>query len=280
MPELPEVETVRRVLHKHLPGHQIRAVQIERPKMLRGQSKTTFIRSLINQKIVKVERRAKYLIIRLQTGSLLIHLGMSGQVFTSGGKKPAVAAGSVLPDKHTHLRMRLDKDFLLYGRDPRMFGRYQYLSPEAEKDFFFGMGPEPLGKHFTPEYLFGILKLRRSSLKALLLNQKVIAGLGNIYTDEALFQARLSPFLAGENLTRAQTLRLHTAIRTILKKAICARGTSISDYLDPRHKKGTFQQQLRVYGQEGNACPACRTLIRKTVLAKRGTHWCPRCQVS
>ncbi len=278
MPELPEVETIRLILEKYLPGHRIEAIHLKRPKMLRGQSQRLFRAGLKQHEIKSADRRGKFLLIRLDEGALLIHLGMTGQVFylTSGLSGPENLPR--LPDKHTHLILELNDDARLYFRDIRMFGRFAYLGEDDEKALFKKLGPEPLSAQFTAAKLHLSFKNRTASIKALLLNQTLVAGLGNIYADEALFRAGILPKIPAGKLTFEQTKKLHRSIRKVLKEAVYRGGTSISDYVDPRHRKGTFQLLLGVYGREGKPCLKCGTSIKKDVVAQRGTHWCPQCQ--
>jgi formamidopyrimidine-DNA glycosylase len=277
MPELPEIETIRRVLGGLLPGRVIRKVTPGHPKMLRGESPEKFRTGLIGREFLHVERRAKFLILRLDRESLVAHLGMSGQVFFADNRTP-LPAGSSLPDRHTHLQLDLEPESRLLFRDPRRFGRYILLSREMEKTFFRRLGPEPLSPEFDVGWLAGRLRGRQGPVKALLLDQRIAAGMGNIYTDEALHRARIDPRTPGGQISGPQTKKLHAAIRSVLEEAVYRGGTSLSDYLDPRHRQGTFQLKLRVYGREGRPCVECATPIRKGLVAQRGTHWCPRCQ--
>lgn len=278
MPELPEVETIRLVLEKYLPGHRIEAIQLERPKMLRGQSQRFFREGLKQRQIRGADRRGKFLLIRMDQGTLLVHLGMTGQVFYLSSGQPTPENQPKLPDKHTHLTLKLNDNAHLYFRDIRMFGRFAYLDKSEEKELFKRLGPEPLSSHFTSGKLYHSLKNRTASIKALLLNQTLVAGLGNIYSDEALFRAGITPHTPAGELTGEQIKKLHRSIRKVLKEAVYRGGSSISDYVDPRHRKGTFQLVLGVYGRAGKPCINCGTPIKKDIVAQRGTHWCPQCQ--
>ena len=280
MPELPEVETVRSVLQEILPGLRITSVVSMRPKMLRGQDPDNFARGLEGRTVEGVERRGKFLLIRLDLRTLLIHLGMTGQIFACSEEGSACLPSTRqdLPDKHTHLRMELTDGKKLYFRDVRMFGRYSLIDAEGEKGLFRRMGPEPLERGFTARMFFERSRGRRTSIKALLLDQHFVAGVGNIYADESLFRAGIHPKICAGDLTLEQSRKLHRAIRKVLREAIFSGGTTLSDYLDPRDRKGTFQWKLRVYGREGEPCSRCQTPIQKTVIAQRGTHLCPRCQ--
>lgn len=277
MPELPEVETVRRVLDGVLPGRRIQRVYLNRPKMLRGQDSHLFCEGLVKRRIRSVERRAKFLIFRLDKQGMLAHLGMSGQIFFDSGDSP-LSTDKDLPDRHTHLVFDLDPDARLYFRDPRMFGRFGLLDSVLERALFERLGPEPLGPGFTARRLGAALAGRKAPVKALLLDQRIVPGMGNIYADESLHRAGIDPSRAGGNVSEAQVRRLHASVRAVLREAVHKGGTSLSDFLDPRHRKGSFQLELRVYGREGQACPECGTPVRKATVAQRGTHWCPTCQ--
>jgi len=277
MPELPEVETVRRVLSEVLPERTISGVRLRKPKMLKGQASATFIKGLRGRRIRNVGRRAKFLIIRLDRSALLVHLGMSGQIFFESPDSP-LPMERVRPDRHTHLILDLDPAARLFFRDPRMFGRFALIDQEEENALFRRLGPEPLGRKFTSRSLGEALRGRRAPLKALLLDQRIAAGMGNIYVDESLHRAGIDPRIPGGELSERMVRRVHAAIRSVLREAVHKGGSSLSDFLDPRHRKGTFQLTLQVYGREGKPCPRCGAPIRKSVVGQRGTHWCPECQ--
>jgi formamidopyrimidine-DNA glycosylase len=278
MPELPEVETIRRVLSEKISGYRILSVAVNHPKPLGKQTVAELKTRLVGQKILGVERRAKFLLIRLEKGSLLVHLGMTGQMFAASRGQKAAPGLPALPDKHTHLILELNRGRLLYFRDIRRFGRFHWLAADREKEYLAHLGPEPLSGNFQVTGFQKALAGRSASIKALLLSQKVVAGLGNIYVDEALFRAGIAPQTRGGKLTRAQITRLHGAIREVLKEAIHYRGTTLSDYYDPESRRGGFQHRLKVYGREGEPCVTCGTPVAKAVLVQRGTHWCPKCQ--
>lgn len=285
MPELPEVETIRRVLEKKIGGLTILRAELRAPKLAAARlardlkpAADMLARRLQGRTILGIRRRAKYLILDLDRDELIVHLGMTGQLFAAApGDKPCRDLPA-LPDKHTHLILELSDGVRLFYRDIRKFGRIRFLEKKRETDFFEGLGPEPLGPDFTPDVLREGLKGKTASVKALLLNQRVVAGLGNIYADEALFRARIAPQTPGGRLTRAQAVRLHAAAREVLCEAIRFRGTTRSDYYDPESRRGGFQFRLRVYGRAGEPCPVCGRPVAKAVVAQRGTHWCPHCQ--
>lgn len=280
MPELPEVETIRLVLSDVLPGKRINKVHLHETRMLRGQPQSEFKSRLKGRRITRLDRRGKFLLIRLDSGSLLVHLGMSGQVILSSTSPDEDKNLHSLPDKHTHMILELDSKSKVYFRDPRMFGRFGLIDESEERSLFANLGPEPLSPQFTSHFLHSKLKGRKASIKSLLMNQSTVAGLGNIYADETLFRAGLLPHKAGGKLTLKEARSLHRAIRRVVKEAVVQGGTSISDFLDPKHRRGTFQLVLKVYGREGQPCLRCGEVIHKEIVAQRGTHWCPRCQSS
>jgi formamidopyrimidine-DNA glycosylase len=269
MPELPEVETVRRVLNTILPGKKILRVDIRRDNLLDKQSSSDFCRRIAERNIIEVDRRGKFLLIKLDKGkTLMLHLGMSGRLLFSGGE-----------EKHIRLKFFLSHDITLSFHDPRMFGRAAVCTEKQVAELCGRLGPEPLEPDFTASVLFNLLRRRKASIKSLLLNQNFIAGLGNIYADESLFRAGIAPFTSGELLTYDQSEILVHSIKKVLNSAVSKGGTSISDFMDPRHRHGTFQYRLRVYGREKQPCPVCGAEIKKTVVSQRGTHWCPHCQI-
>jgi len=278
MPELPEVETIRRVLEKDTTGHNITKVFLRKTRMTRGQSIASFKNGLTNRQILKIDRRGKYLIFRLEEKTFLVHLGMSGQIISFFENDINRTNSFFLPDKHTHLILCLNNGRTLYFRDPRMFGRYILLNAEEEKNLLSKLGPEPLDPLFTPTGFYQNLRGRTASIKALLLNQKIVAGLGNIYVDESLYRAGIHPATAGSRISKKRAESLYESIKTVITEAVNAGGTSISDFQDPNKKTGNYQNHLQVYGRKGKACLQCGTPIIKETFAQRGTHWCPKCQ--
>lgn len=278
MPELPEVETIRRVLEPAVIDEKIKKLFLRQTRMIRGQSLQSFKKELAGRKILKVDRRGKYLIFRLDKKTFLAHLGMSGQIICFSENNITGNRSFFLPDKHTHLILWLNNGRTLYFRDPRMFGRYILLNSEEENILLSKLGPEPLGPLFTPAGFYQNLRGRTASIKALLLNQKIVAGLGNIYVDESLYRAGIHPATIGECISKKRVEGLCESIKSIITEAVNAGGTSISDFKDPEQRTGNYQHHLRVYGRKGKACFLCGTPIIKENLAQRGTHWCPQCQ--
>lgn len=258
MPELPEVETVVRSLAPHLPGRRIVSATFTSKHITPGDRKKLAGR-LAGRKIVSVRRRGKFIVITLDQGSLAVHLGMTGKLLIDGTQ-----------GDYTHGVFTLDDGVLIYD-DPRQFGRIEWNATRIAK-----LGPEPL--EIGLEEFLTRLRRRKARVKALLMNQTFLAGMGNIYVDEALFLAGIHPLANSSKLTAARGAKLHEAIREVLTLAIEHRGSSISDYVDADGQRGDFQMLHRVYGREGEACVNCGTAIRKIVVGQRGTHLCPNCQ--
>lgn len=280
MPELPEVETIKRGLYRRLRGKVIRRVIISPdPKgsrvLRRYPSRRRFVGKVTGRKIVTIKRRAKYLLFCLDSGeTMIIHLGMSGQLLL----RPLRSASP----QHTRIVFTIADGGDLFFVDPRKFGEV-YLYSRAEGDTVidpFSLGPEPLGKSFTPEVLERKLHDRRSPIKVALLDQKLIAGLGNIYTDESLFRARIHPEKVSSYLTEKEIKLLHKSIREVLREAISLQGTSAADrqYVDSEGALGKFQTRLKVYQRKGEECLCCGAVIETIKLGGRTTHFCPRCQ--
>ncbi len=264
MPELPEVETFVRALKPELVGNTILSADLRWIRTLATPSPAQFKKQIAGQRIMDVSRRAKYLILNLETYNLLIHLRMSGDLIIRRGK--------IEPEKHDRLLLHLSNQHYLAFNDTRKFGRV-WLTDQPEK-ILGKLGPEPLEKKFSAQWLYENLHARKRSLKPLLLDQTFIAGLGNIYTDECLHIAKLHPLASSNNVTKEQAASLHKAIRAVLKDGIRRNGASI----DWVYRGGEFQNYFRVYGREGQPCPVCAAKIQKLTVGQRGTHVCPNCQ--
>ena len=264
MPELPEVETIARSLKPELVGKTILSADLRWARTLATPSPAQFKKQIAGQKILDISRRAKYIVIRLETCSFLVHLRMSGDLL--------VRAGKIKPEKHDRLLLHLSDGKYLAFNDTRKFGRV-WLTDQPEK-VLGKLGPEPLEKNFTAQWLFQNLQARKRYLKPLLLDQTFIAGLGNIYTDECLHIAQLHPLATSNNVTQEQAEALHKAIRAVLKEGIRRNGASI----DWVYRGGDYQNHFRVYDRDGSPCPACGTAIQKFTVGQRGTHICPNCQ--
>ncbi len=272
MPELPEVETVRRTLAAGLIGRRIaEATRISWARTIAEPSPELFRELLQDRLVTSVDRRAKYLIIRLDHDeALVVHLRMTGQL--------TLQDSAAEPDSHTHVVLRLADGGQIFFRDTRKFGRIWLLDTAGLNILHSRLGPEPLDDALTAEEFRTLLRRRKGRLKPLLLDQHLIAGLGNIYVDEALWTARLHPLRAVPSLTDDDIDRLHDAIRAVLTAGIERRGTSLSDYRDAWGMEGDNQNFLNVYKRAAQPCPRCGALIERTVIAQRGTHYCPVCQ--
>ena len=267
VPELPEVETIRGQLAPRLAGRTFAQVDILDPRLTRPLDPREVAAELQGARVESVERRGKYLVVRLDDGAaLLVHLRMTG----SFGFEPTT---------HERAVVELEDGSRLVYRDVRRFGTWLVV-PGEELEPYVGAknGPEPLGPAFTSTWLAGRLAVRRAALKAVLLDQRVVAGLGNIYADEALWRARINPLRRANGLTTEEVRQLHRAIRAALRLGVARRGSTLSDYAAPDGSPGAMQREFRVYGQEGEPCPRCRTAIAKTRVGGRGTWYCPHCQ--
>jgi formamidopyrimidine-DNA glycosylase len=261
VPELPEVETVVRTLGPHLSGRRIVSATFTSRFVTPGNRRKLAAR-LAERTIQTVHRRGKFIVIQLDQGTLTVHLGMTGKLLMDGDV-----------GDYTHGVFVLDGGVLVYD-DPRQFGRIEWS--EAAPRRVARLGPEPLEIGF--EQFRARLRKRKSRVKPLLLNQAFLAGMGNIYVDEALFAAGIHPLAIAARLSAPRAARLYQAIRDVLTLAIEHRGSSISDYVDADGERGGFQLLHRVYGREGEPCLTCGTAIKKIVVGQRGTHFCPTCQ--
>jgi formamidopyrimidine-DNA glycosylase len=267
LPELPEVETIRAQLAPRLEGRMLARVEILDPRLTRPVDLFEVAEELEGDVVVAVERRGKYLLLRFESGlALLVHLRMTGSF-------------GFAPVSHERAVVELDDGSRLAYRDVRRFGTWLVLE-DAELEPYLATknGPEPLGPRFTSRWLGAQLARRRAPLKAVLLDQRVVAGLGNIYADEALWRARLSPLRPANGLSAVEVTRLARAIRAALRTGIERQGSTLSEYRTPDGAAGSMQEEFRVYGRDGEPCPRCRTTITKTRVGGRGTWYCPRCQ--
>jgi len=277
MPELPEVETVRRGLERHLVGRRITHVEVGRERVVRRTSREALIAGLTDTVVLAADRRGKYLLCPLDSGeSMMIHLRMSGQVL--------LAEGGALRPLHTHVVMHLDDGREAWFVDPRTFGEVVVFDPALIATQLPGvaaLGVDPIADEFPRIELRRIVRSTSRALKPLLLDQHVIAGIGNIYADEILHRARLRPDRAANSIDAAATWRLHAAIGDILTASIAMGGSTLGDeqYVDLMGQSGSYQDDHRVYGRTGERCSTCgRGWIRRTVSGGRGTHFCPVCQ--
>jgi formamidopyrimidine-DNA glycosylase len=274
VPELPEVETVRARLEPALVGRRLERVQILDPRLTRPFDPAGVAAELEGERIVAVDRRGKYLVVRFESGRvLLIHLRMTGNLLHGNGTR--------LPDSDPHRRavVRLDDGSDVVYRDVRRFGTWLLVEPhELEPYLGDRVGHEPLGRSFTTKRLAEALAGRRAPVKAAILDQRRLAGIGNIYADEALWRARIHPQRPAGELDANELKALHRGIRTALKAGIERQGATLRDYRTPDGASGAMQHEFKVYGREGEPCDRCGTPIEKIRAAGRGTWYCPSCQ--
>ena len=261
MPELPEVETIVNAIAPRLNGLRVVSAEFLSSIVLRHCAPGD-PQDLVLQSVVKIERRGKFILVHLEKHVLVIHLGMTGKLLFDSGRTP-----------YTRAIFGFDGCTLFY-EDIRQFGSIEWSTNVPERIVL--LGPEPFD--ITPGEFFQATRGRRTPVKALLLNQRIIRGLGNIYVDESLWRAGINPRLLARKLSRPRATRLLAEIQNVLHEAIESRGSSISDYVDADGRKGNFQLQHKVYGRDGKPCVRCASPIRRIVLAQRGTHYCPKCQ--
>jgi formamidopyrimidine-DNA glycosylase len=269
MPELPEVETARRGLAPHLEGRRITGVTLRRPD-LRWPIPPAIRRKLPGETITGVRRRAKYLLLDTAPGSALLHLGMSGSL--------RVLEASVPPGTHDHVDIALDSGRVLRFNDPRRFGCLLWQPAGETHELLAGLGPEPLSAGFDGAYLHALSRGRKASVKTFLMDQAVVVGVGNIYAAESLFQAGIAPGRAAGRVSLQRYEALADAVKAILRHAIRRGGTTLRDFLAPDGAPGYFEQELAVYGREGEPCRTCGQPLRGSRLGNRATAWCRTCQ--
>lgn len=299
MPELPEVENLKRGLERNIVGQKILKIIVSKPKLVSGkgniraaslQKVREFERGLKGEKFLKVERRAKNLIFRFASGKvLLVHLKMSGQFAyvprTSPlepvlGGHPIELSEKSLPNKHTHVIFELSQGTLYYN-DTRMFGYLLYY-PTVEaferENHFDLLGLEPLDRKFTAEYLKENLKKKSGKIKLVLMNQNIVTGLGNIYADESLYEAKIRPTRSAASLKPEEIERLHGVIKRIIKRATSVGGSSVATYRLLDLTRGNYAREHKVYGKGGHPCPRCDHSLQKILIQSRATIFCPNCQ--
>jgi formamidopyrimidine-DNA glycosylase len=273
VPELPEVETIRRGLEPAVVGRRIERAVIHDARLTRPFDPDVVAGELEGERIASLDRRGKYLVVRFESGRfLLIHLRMTGN-FRVAGSDPADGL-------HDRAVLRLDNGSDIIYRDIRRFGTWLLVEPhELEPYLAERVGEEPLGDTFPMAALATRLRGRRAPIKAALLDQRTVAGMGNIYADEALWRARIHPLRPAGELERDELRRLHRALRDALRMGIARQGATLSNYATPDGKSGRMQEEFKVYGREGEPCPRCGTPIEKIRTVGRGTSYCPHCQV-
>lgn len=273
MPELPEVQTVASEMHVRLAKRTIIDVTILWPRTIGSPSEEEFKAGLQGVAITHVDRRAKYILIHLDGGAMLVvHLRMTGRISVDPATSPR--------DPHTRLVLHLQDGEEIRFADTRKFGRWSLVAAGEAMPLpsFAALGPEPLSEEFTPAVFAERVKARRGGLKAALLDQRLVAGLGNIYVDEALFRAHIHPQRTLQSLDDSEILGLHGAIVAVLAQAVGRGGTTFSDYRTTWGREGGYGEELRVFRRTSQPCPTCGTPIERIVVAGRGTHFCPHCQ--
>jgi formamidopyrimidine-DNA glycosylase len=271
MPELPEVETTCRGIAEHVIGHTITEIRINNPN-LRWPVPVHEIQSLLpGQKIIAVNRRAKYILLNCGNGHLIIHLGMSGSL--------RILKQTIQAEKHDHVEIFFANGTVLRLRDPRRFGAVLWTDQLPEKhSLIASLGPEPLEDKFNQEYLFQMTRKRQRPIKNLIMDAHIVVGVGNIYVSEALFHAGIRPGKSAVRLTNMDCHRLVAEIRRVLTQAIAAGGTTLRDFTDSNGKAGYFSQELFVYGREGKNCLLCGNSIKRKLIGQRSSFYCPNCQ--
>jgi formamidopyrimidine-DNA glycosylase len=273
MPELPEVETIRLKLAPHLVGRTLDRVEIQDPRLVRPFEPQAVAAELEGERVSAVERRGKYLVVRFESGrALLIHLRMTGSLRHA-------ARGALHDDRHRRAVVNLDDGSDIAYRDVRRFGTWLLLEPgELEPYLAQKVGVEPLERSFTTRWLAQRLQDRRAPVKAALLDQRTVAGLGNIYVDEALWRAQIHPLRPAESLDADEVARLTRGVKDALRAGVRRQGASLRDYTTPDGGRGKMQDRFHVYGRAGEPCHRCGTPIDKIRAGGRGTWYCPSCQ--
>jgi formamidopyrimidine-DNA glycosylase len=273
MPELPEVEVIRRGLQIHLPGRKVLDIVAGNKKLRLPVPRKNLKRYIQGARVRAVDRRGKFLFIAMNNGAyLIVHLGMTGRLGLFPTPSPRL--------KHDHLRLQLDNNMQLRFNDIRRFGSIQVLAPghDLRKTILGNLGPEPLEQGYTVAYLQARAAGKSRPLKNFLMDSRVVAGIGNIYACEILFHAGLNPEKKVSRLSRSEWAQVVESSRYILQKAIASGGTTISDFVNEAGKSGYFQLELQVYGKQNWPCNCCATPVARKVMAGRSTFFCPRCQ--
>jgi len=270
MPELPEVETTLRGIKPHILNQTISSV-ITRKKKLRWPIPPDINQLLTKNCIKKAERRGKYILLSTNTGTIILHLGMSGTLKITDSTTPI--------EKHDHIDINFANNTSLRLNDPRRFGAFLWSCDAPESHFLLkNLGPEPLNKEFSDNYLYNKSLKRKIPVKNFIMNSQIVVGVGNIYANEALFDSKINPQRLAQNVTQKEYQLLVKNIKTILKKAIKKGGTTLKDFKDSEGKPGYFSQELQVYGRKGLPCLKCKTELLEIRLGQRSTVYCPKCQ--
>jgi len=270
VPELPEVETTRRGIEPYLKNRTVKSVTVRNPR-LRWPIPKTLAKKLLGQKIFSVKRRAKYLLIKTEAGTLILHLGMSGSL--------RISAIGTAYRKHDHFALTLSNGKELRLHDPRRFGAVLWTKSNVyQHPLLTSLGPEPLEKDFNADHLYRSKQNRKVSIKQHIMNSKIVVGVGNIYASEALFLAGIHPKRAAKRISKVRIERLVVAIKSVLSDSIQQGGTTLRDFVRENGEPGYFSQHLNVYGKAGEPCPSCGKTIKQIVLGQRSTYYCPNCQ--
>jgi formamidopyrimidine-DNA glycosylase len=270
MPELPEVETTRRGVDKHVVGRRIVALALHESR-LRWKVPASLPEKIAGRLIQRTGRRAKYLLLELDGGTLLLHLGMSGSLRVLPAETPRIL--------HDHFDLLLDSGVTLRFNDPRRFGSLHYTTDDPNlHPLLKRLAPEPFDAAFDTDYLWRVTRRRRVAIKQLIMNSTLVVGVGNIYASEALFRARVKPRRQARTLTRKEVAKLARAVRDVLNLAIRVGGTTLRDYVGADGNPGYFRQKLYVYDRAGKPCRVCKTPIRQITQGQRSTYFCPSCQ--
>jgi len=270
VPELPEVETTLRGIEPYVTGQSVREIVV-RNASLRWPVPTKELHTLVGEKVTLAERRAKYILLQTNKGTILLHLGMSGNLRVVPSSEPA--------GKHDHLDLVFANNKVVRLNDPRRFGCCLLLTgPVLEHKLLASLGPEPLLDEFDGDYLYGLSRGRNLAVKNFIMDGKTVVGVGNIYASESLFEAGIRPTLAAKRVSRARYHRLASEIKKVLAKAIKAGGTTLSDFVQTDGKPGYFRHELQVYGRQGQPCKKCATPIKAQVIGQRNTFYCADCQ--
>ena len=270
MPELPEVETTRRGVDPHVVGRRIVALAVHEPR-LRWRIPDSLPAEVKGQLVRQTGRRAKYLLLELESGTLLLHLGMSGSLRVLPADTPRMT--------HDHFDLLLDSGVTLRFNDPRRFGSLHYTTEHPDQHPLLAhLAPEPLDDAFNADYLWKITRKRKVAIKQLLMNSTLVVGVGNIYASEALFRAHIRPRRQARSLKYEECVRLARAVRTVLKMAIRVGGTTLRDYVNAEGNPGYFRQKLYVYERSGEACRVCKTPVKHFTQGQRSTYYCATCQ--
>ena len=268
MPELPEVETSRRGIEPHLVGNTISYAIVRNGRLRWPVSEQ--IKSLSDEAVLSVQRRAKYLLIELQKGWIIVHLGMSGSV--------RILTEELPEEKHDHVDLVMRDGKVLRYTDPRRFGAWLWCYDLENSSVLAHLGPEPLSDAFNPQYLYELAQKKKVAIKPWLMDNKVVVGVGNIYANEALFATKISPEKITNTLTLAEITELVLQIKKVLQRSIEQGGTTLKDFLQSDGKPGYFAQELFVYGKKGEPCSMCGTPIESIKQGQRSTFFCPQCQ--